>query len=263
MFDEMERYSYEKNQLLEVICNLRFPTILRIAAEEPAEFQEAVRGEFPKYLVRQDQPGPKISGVGTPNPVLEKVKPVTNYNFISADGIWRLNLTQNFIALTCQKYTDWENFARTLDKPLARFIKAYKPAFFERVGLRYLNAFSRRALGLEGTPWSELIRPSYLGLLAERGVQEEKMTRCTQDAEMQLPGGCRLKAHMGPGMVRKTGLPEDKEIRFILDLDLSMSGNVPVGHAATAMQTLHLNSTSVFRSALTDTLHDAMKPRKL
>ena len=30
------RVQYEKNQLLEVICQFRFPTILRIEAEEPA-----------------------------------------------------------------------------------------------------------------------------------------------------------------------------------------------------------------------------------
>lgn len=263
MFDKTERYRYERNQLIEVICQLRFPTILRIAAEEPARFQDAVRGDFPEYAVRQDQPAPRIEGAGTQNPVLEPAKPITNYNFISADGTWRLNLTQGFIALTCQRYSDWESFARMLDRPLAKFIELYAPAYFERVGLRYLNAFSRRQLGLEGTPWSELISPAYVGILGEEDVREEQTTRATQDAELQLPGGCHLKAHMGPGMVRRSGEPDDKEVRYILDLDYSMSGRVPVGHAAPAMETLHMNSTSVFRSALTDALHDAMGPEKL
>jgi len=31
----------------EVICQVRFPTILRIAQGEPAEFQERIRGNFP------------------------------------------------------------------------------------------------------------------------------------------------------------------------------------------------------------------------
>lgn len=54
-----------------------------------------------------------------------------------------------------------------LDKPLAQFIQIYQPAFFERIGLRYVNAFSRRALGLEELLWDDLIREPYLGILGE------------------------------------------------------------------------------------------------
>ena len=34
------RYAYGKAQLIEVICQLRFPTILSIDTREPADFQE-------------------------------------------------------------------------------------------------------------------------------------------------------------------------------------------------------------------------------
>ena len=43
MFSASERVLYGKRQLIEVICQLRFPTILSISAKEPAEFQEASR----------------------------------------------------------------------------------------------------------------------------------------------------------------------------------------------------------------------------
>ena len=36
------RYAYGKAQLIEVICQLRFPTILSIDTREPADFQETV-----------------------------------------------------------------------------------------------------------------------------------------------------------------------------------------------------------------------------
>ena len=81
---------------------------------------------------------------------LEPQKPITNYNFISEDGRWKLNLTQGFIALSTLSYTRWEDFATRLDRPLAQFIQLYQPAFFERIGLRYVNAVSRQRLGLEG-----------------------------------------------------------------------------------------------------------------
>ena len=49
MFSECERVNYAKAQLAEVICQLRFPTILRIGASEPAEFQERIREDYPRY----------------------------------------------------------------------------------------------------------------------------------------------------------------------------------------------------------------------
>lgn len=263
MFENQERIRYEKNQLIEVICQIRFPTILSIGANEPVEFQEMVRAAFPRYLVRKDQPAPKMTGIGTPNPTLQPQQPVTNHHFVSADNMWRLNLTNHFIALTCQNYTDWETFAHMLDQPLAHFIRIYQPAFFERVGLRYLNAVSRKALGLEGMPWRDLITPAYLGVMGEEDVAERSVVRCTQSAELALSGGCTVKLNSGPGIVRRGGKAVDQEVRWMLDLDYSMSGNVPVNLAAASLQTLHTHSTGIFRSALTDTLHDAMEPSPL
>ena len=39
-----------------------------------------------------------------------------------------------------------------------------------------------------------------------------------------------------------------------------MGGNVPVNLAAGSMQTVHAQAGSIFRDAITDTLHDAMEP---
>jgi len=185
---------------------------------------------------------------------------VVAHPFMTADGLYRINLTQNFISLTCGKYTRWEDFARMMDMPLASFIETYAPSYFERVGLRYLNAISRRELELEGTPWKELLQPQYLGLLVSEDVPEEAFNRCSQDVEASIPGGCRMKLHVGPGMIKRGNDDSDKEVKLIFDLDVFMGGNVPVNMAAGAMQTVHAQADSIFRDAITDTLHDAMEP---
>ena len=41
MFSQEERCIYTNNQLMEVICQLRFPTILAVGAREPVDFQDA------------------------------------------------------------------------------------------------------------------------------------------------------------------------------------------------------------------------------
>lgn len=258
MFSTETRCIYRKNQLAEVICQLRFPEILTIETEVPAKFQEAIRDEFPRYSVRKEAPAPKLAG--TPgNMRMETQQSKNNYQFVSADGVWRVNLTSTFISLACCRYTGWEDFAAKLDKPLAAFIQIYRPAFFERIGLRYLNFISRKNLELEGIPFKELIQPQYLGLLADEHVQEGTTSRNSIDAELAIRGGCRAKIHAGPGMVSRNG-QQDKEIKFVFDLDLYMGGNIAVNLSAGALQTLHSQAFPIFRGAITDTLHDALAP---
>ena len=258
MFSDKERCIYRNNPLGEVICQIRFPEILKIGTELPAAFQDAIRDEFPRYSSRMEAPAPKITGIPG-NLTLENQPKTVNYQFLSEDGIWRVNLTSRFISLACSRYTGWEDFAKKLDKPLAAFIRVYKPAYFERVGLRYINFISRKSLDLEGIPFRELITPSYLGLLSDEDVTENGMGRCAVDAELPIRGGCRIKLHAGPGIVKR-GNQQDNEVKFVLDLDLFMPGKVPVNYAAGALQTLHSQAWPIFRDAITEKLHDALDP---
>ena len=261
MFSHEPRCVYRSNQLAEVICQLRFPEILKIAAEVPADFQEAIRNSYPRYSSRKENPLPRLQG--TPGQMqLQKPEPVTNYQFASPDGVWRVNLTSKFISLSCSRYTRWEDFAARLDQPLVAFIRTYHPAYFERVGLRYMNFFSRKELELEGTPYREMFTPCYLGPLTAPELNEASFTRCGVDFETAIGSSCRVKIHAGPGMVRRSGKP-DPESKFIFDQDLYMQGNIPVNTCVGALQTLHLHADSIFRGAITDVTHDAMGPTTL
>ena len=260
MFRHMPRVIYRNNQIVNVVCQLRFPTILSIGTKAPDEFQNAVRKEFPRYETKKEQPAPKL--VNRNGMIAaEKQEPIVNHCFISEDGEWQINLTSGFVALSSHSYTDWETFARKLDRVLAEFSRIYEPAWFERVGLRYVNAFSREELGLQDRRWNELLQPAFVGLLDEEDVQDGDFLRCTQDAELKARGGCRVKLHAGPGMIRRRGIAE-QTARFILDLDVYMQGKVQPAHLTGALQTVHLNADTVFRNAITDELHDAMEPER-
>lgn len=261
MFSNKNRCIYQQNQLAEVICQLRFPEILTIRANLPVDFQEAIRDEFPVFSSRNETPAPKLTG--TPgNLSLEEQEPTINYQFASADGTWRVNLTSKFISLSCSRYTCWEDFAAKLDKPLVAFIKTYKPAYFDRVGLRYLNFFSRRELDLERTPFCEMFAPCYAGLMAEDDVSETNVLRSSVDTELSIRGGCKVKIHAGPGLVKRGSKP-DSEVKFIFDQDLYMPGQVPVNVSVGALQTLHSQADSIFRGAITPLTHQAMIPEEV
>lgn len=261
MFGSEDRYQYVAPPLVEVICQLRFPAILSIAAQEPAAFQERIRGEYPLYAVRQDQVAPRVVNANTPNPTLEPQKPVTNYNLISEDKRWKVNLTSTFIALSTVSYRRWEEFAGRLDKLLAEFIEIYHPAFFERIGLRYVNAVSRQRLRLEGRPWNELIQPAYLGVMGEMDVDEGSLTKCATDIDMKLEGDCSLKLHAGLGLLGDG--KRDPEVKFIFDQDLSAAGKINAAAVPEKLLTLHRHADRVFRGAITSELHGAMGPEPM
>ena len=256
LFSDRPRTHYEKTLAHEVICQLRFPTILSINNVEPADFQERIREDFPQYARKQDVLPPQIvNGKPEPQP------PVTNYHFLSQDGRWKLNLTKDFIALSTLHYPGWEEFARQLDKPLAAFIRLYKPAYFQRVGLRYVNIFSRARLGLEGARWAELFSPAYTAPMQEAELPEDRFLNCACDLTLKLDSSCQAKVHAGPGVVKRNapGVPQDPEVKVIFDMDLSMTGNTPCTLAAGALETLHGHSTRLFEGAVTDRLRDAME----
>src|SRR5713101_5111014 len=110
-FPETNRIIYEKSPLVDVVCQLRFPTILKIEAEQPVRFQEYVRADYP--ILKQMPPVDLSSGLPT-----EVAKLFSGqfpgvrlaYDFGSSDELWKVNLTNDFLALICTKYERWEGF---------------------------------------------------------------------------------------------------------------------------------------------------------
>ena len=168
-FPEAKRVVYKKNPLKNVICQLRFPPILKIDAEVPANFQEKIRNEFPLYRERTEvtQPFMQPMNPNIINQFLSKSSSIKTHEFLSTDEIWKAILTRTFISLSTSKYTQWEHFFEKLNLLINSMFEIYSPPFFTRVGLRYIDVFNRQALKLEGEEWKELLNPSFLGLLSE------------------------------------------------------------------------------------------------
>ena len=63
-------------------------------------------------------------------------------------------------------YTRWEEFYAKFKLVLANFVDVYHPAFYERIGLRYIDAFSREKLNITDKSWKELIQSPWIGPLS-------------------------------------------------------------------------------------------------
>ena len=258
MRSEEARQIFKRRQLLEVICQLRFPEILKIESTDPAEFQDRIRGEYPQYQKKVEQLPPQIVN-GKPVPQ----GTVNNYQFISEDSQWKVSLTKGFIALSTTRYTRWEDFAKRLDVVLAAFIETYQPSYFSRVGLRYMNALNKDAVGLEESSWRELIAPGYLGLMADDDSARQNFIKCEQTVTATMPGGAKANIKCGPGLLRKvdnrTRQVEELKV-FLLDLDVFFDGKMPLGQVAGALNIVHDNAGSLFAGAVRRPLLDAMEP---
>ena len=92
-FTAVDRVKYEKQPLDNVICQIRFPTILSIDTELPAKFQTKIGQEYVDLRDGQEiaidiqLPG---VGVAQRDEIKQLPKTIKNYEFLSEDGKWKL-----------------------------------------------------------------------------------------------------------------------------------------------------------------------------
>ena len=123
-----KRVKYKNCPLVEVIFQLRFPTILSINTKQPAEFQEKIRRDYPYYDEGiEEQNELLLNANGKAAQV--KTNQNKNYSFISIDETYKVNLTSTFIAISTRKYTQWEEFSVKVEQVVKAFQEVYEVPF--------------------------------------------------------------------------------------------------------------------------------------
>ena len=259
-FPEGKREIYNVNPLEEVICQLRFPPILRIDSETPAAFQERVRVRYPFFkcisnmVALQGLPPNMIERLGRDFPSFPYQQ---NYEFGSADGHWALILTRESLTLTCKCYERWSTFKDRISEALEPLLQLYSPNFFVRLGLRYRNLIRRSRLGLRDTDWSELLNPWILGAYSSPDIKDDIETNSLQ-MQIRLPeyGG---KVLVSCGAVN-AGPPD--EVCYLIDADFFIGPqnelHTEPGHALQRLEFLNIQSHRFFRWCIRDALHTAL-----
>lgn len=262
-FPQAERIIYRKNPLEVVICQLRFPPILSIETEIPAKFQDLIRADYPLYNETTEFKinMPKESGDQIPSEILE-LKPTStstrNYEFISEDNNWKVNLTRNFLAVSTLQYTRWEDFKRHLIGPFEALIAIYSPAYFSRVGLRYKDVFKRSILGLDNTPWSELLQPYIIGIMTAKDVGNN-VINFMFTTEIKLDDSASLvRIISGLGEDSNTG-----EIKYIIDSDFFTTDKKKRKEAIECLDYFNKRGSRLLRWCIKERLHEAMEPESL
>jgi uncharacterized protein (TIGR04255 family) len=264
-FPEVTRVIFRKNPLDRVICQLKFPPILRIDAEIPAQFQEKVRRHFPNFteisewniLVPKDLKG---SIPIPPEQIRQAIKSagVKNYEFSSEDEHWKINLTRTFVALTCMKYERWERFKDKLQIPLEALIQVYSPDYFSRVGLRYVDIIRRSNLNLSEARWEELLQPYISGIL---GAQE--LGNFVKNFESKYEIG--LSDGKSEAKIITTFLESEDggEVCYVIDCDFYNNHKTQIDLAIEMLDYFNVRASRLIQWCITRRLYEAMEPEDL
>ena len=114
-FSAAPRFTLERHQLAQVICQARFSPVLRLQQQgEVASFQEEVRGRYPVFL-----PQHAMSVVITPQGVAQQDTGVQNYRFVDPDAGVALALGVDFVGIETRRYVAIEDVIERVREAVA------------------------------------------------------------------------------------------------------------------------------------------------
>ncbi len=252
-FPHSDRVVYANNPLVEVICQLRFPTVLKVESGVPADFQERIRQRFPIFEAEENE-----LILGLPEELRKSVGAAVSrkqFRFQTEAEDARVSLSREAVSVSTTHYERWEVFKEDLDLAFSAAVEIYNPSYFSRIGLRYKNLIDRESLGLSDEPWHSLLIPEIAAELClspwYEGVEEAHRS-------------IRAKINeTNDHVFMQHGLSvsdEDQKTKFLLDFDYYYSEKVEISDADQIIERLHSHSGTAFRWAITDALHRALGP---
>ena len=264
LFPESKRVLYKNNALAQVICQFRYPTILRIREGQLADFQERVRKDYPIYSEQEPSIGvpsqaPKelaaiIEQMNIPIPPMLVI-----HRFSTRDSQRFISLRDEFMALAESKYEKWESFIKEVVKAEGALKEVYKPAFYSRIGLRYRDIISRCDLKLTDVGWQDLLEPHIIAELGNKEVSGA-ISRIQTRAIIKIPEIPDGQIALTHGLITKNGSDEKC---YLIDADFSAERKEGIDEPFKILDEFNRMAGRLFRWAITERLHNAMEPRAI
>lgn len=259
MFPRTDRVVFKKNPLTEVVCQLRFPPILKVS-KDPIGFQERVRKTYPEYVKEL----PVIQGVEIPKAVLTKLQaqmglsPVHNFS-TSSPQARHIKLSRDSLSLFETGYKNWESFSGEFYSVEREFRAEYDPAHYTRVGLLYRNIIDPVTLGLGERPdWSKLINSRFLGLLQGSDLSEQ-ITASMAETTLALKDEIKSSLKLNYGLVHRKE-NKKKIAGYMICADFFANGKVMPDDFKQLLDGYNQTMGDLFRWAITGDLCRAMEP---
>lgn len=215
-----ERIPLDPDPLVRVVAQVRFAPVLSVRDQSfVAPFQEAIRHTYP--LVAKETQEMVAPGIGGALQVAESVL----WKFSDAEPNWQVTLSEDFVALGCDDYSNREDFLGRLEKTLVAVNEHVKPVLTSRLGVRYTDRLIEQDK-LEQLP--DFVRPELLGLGSAELGEGEAVSELTQ-AEFQM-GDIHLRGrwgHLPSGATHDLSIEGVGHPSWVLDLDAYTETTVP------------------------------------
>jgi len=259
-FPQSPRVHYARTPLYEVLCQIRFPPLLRIDSEVPAGFQESIRHAFPLFSEEDPVLLPDIPADVPPEfaALLRATSQATRriWQFQSEDKQDTVTLTREFLGLATLKYEKWEDFRAQIATSFKALCAAYSPSFCVRIGLRYRNLILRSGLGLAGEPWSALLQPQ----IAAEYSSPNLVPTIRESVHRVLIALSRAQGmvNLRHGSASLQG--QEAEGGYLIDNDFFTEDKTEVSRVIERLDLFNREAGRLFRWCITQKLHDAMEP---
>ena len=259
-FGERPRVKYRKNPLVEVVCQFQFPKLLRLEAELPADFQDAIKADFPQLRENTGyEIAMQLNEEQATSPAVRRIQ-VKSHDFISDDGNWTVGLGSSSISLSCQKYNKWEEFDQFLRNVYQIFIQIYNPAYISRCGLRYINVIDPLMLGLAESDFAKLISADLVGEWHKKILGSEDIRELGGSYSIALSSSGHF-LRVNYGLVKH---PQQNRHGFKIDGDFWVEGRLEASSDDINQSLAQFNrgAGSLFRGSIENDLHQALGPEE-
>ena len=246
-FGKHDDVVYKHAPLVAVLCQVRFSPILSLLTEAGLTgLQTLLRDRYPKFEKDVE------TNVGLSNDGLKLERKAPLFTLTSEDGVWRVSIAVDFVALETPNYTNFGEFLLRMTEILDAVHRTLRPTSSVRVGLRKVNHLHSEAV-TSPHEWSEIVNPVLLGAL---GCEEFPVAPVFALSDLRFQDGDNM-------LVVRHGLHPENPAIYILDQDYSTERPYDIDAPAEITNLLqHFSDgmTSFFSWGLTDKYKQTLGP---
>jgi uncharacterized protein (TIGR04255 family) len=219
---------YKRNFLKQVVCELRFPTLLELGdPKPPAQLINALRKEYPHLEAANEV---TLGFAGSKNG--------SNYvhTMRSSKLTWAVSIKQSSLTIETTAYTDYAEMKKRILRIIEVAQKVIDTDFFTRVGLRYINVIDVKVDPSDGWVNPILVEPIRTQAFVNIHEFAGKLSLTAMD------GGCLLQH----GVRVKTGSESEKAMpEYFIDID-TYRNDVPLDKIGDALHVMHEQAFDIF-----------------
>jgi uncharacterized protein (TIGR04255 family) len=174
--EPIEEIHLDDAPLVKVLAQVRFPSLAVLHDDSLVSTFASHLGK--EYPVLQEQRG--VNLLVTPTGVTQQQSNQRLWSLRSRDELWKLTVSENFLALDTIKYPTRHEFILRFEQAAQTFLALTDPPYLERLGIRYINRIDDGAL-INGQLIS-MIRKEMLGALAIQRPADVEVRHSVSDS---------------------------------------------------------------------------------